>query len=80
MWNKYLQEVTNKLVTTLREMPPDKRAHILTLVEEELMLGQFTDPKRTLTNPVHEWILPPGDLQRMPYIPPLEQRVEQRGE
>ncbi len=33
---------------------------------------------RTLTNPNYDWILPPGDLQQSPYIPPVEQRVEHR--
>ncbi len=33
---------------------------------------------RTLTNPNHAWMLPPGNLQRSPYIPPVEQQVKQR--
>jgi hypothetical protein len=36
------------------------------------------DNTRTLTLPMHDWLLPPGNIQQAPYIPPPEQRVEQR--
>ncbi len=75
MWNKHLQEVIDKLVTTLQEMPPEKRNRVLTLVAKILVAGQLHDPKHSLTYPGHEWILLQGDLQRAPYVPPSKQRV-----
>jgi hypothetical protein len=75
MWNKHLQEVIDKLVTTIQEMPPNKRYRVLTLVAEKLAAGQLNNPKRSLMHPRHEWILPQGDLQRAPYVPPNKQRV-----
>jgi hypothetical protein len=44
MWNKHLQEVIDKLVTTLHEMPPKKRTRALTLVAKEFSSGQSTIP------------------------------------
>ncbi len=78
LWNKHLQEVINKLVTTIREMPPEKQMKVVTLVKQKLASHHLDDTTCTLTNPLHHWILPPGNLQRVPYIPPPEQRVEQR--
>jgi hypothetical protein len=79
MWNEHLQEVIDKLVTTIQEMPLNKRNHVLTLVAEKLAAGQLNDHQHSLTHPGHEWILPQGDLQRALYVPPNEQRVpEQR--
>jgi hypothetical protein len=75
MWNKHLQEVIDKLVTTLQEMPPEKHTRVLTLVAKKMSAEQLHDPKRSLRHPGHEWILPQGDLQRAPYVPPREQRV-----
>jgi hypothetical protein len=39
MWNEHLQEVIDKLVTTLCEMPPEKWACVLTLVREKNNVG-----------------------------------------
>jgi hypothetical protein len=84
MWNEHLQEVISELDTTLHEMPPIKRARVIALVHRKLISSDPVDSIRTLTNPNHEWILPPGSLQRTPYIPPQndldEQREEQRAE
>jgi hypothetical protein len=75
MWNEHLQEVIDKLVTTLQEMPLEKRTHVLTLVVKKLSTGQLHDPKSSLTLPRHKWILPQGDLQQAPCVPPREQTV-----
>jgi hypothetical protein len=84
MWNKHLQEVISKPNTTLHEMPSIKRAHVIALVHRKLISSDPVNSKRTLTNPNHKWILPPGDLQRTPYILSQndldEQREEQRVE
>jgi hypothetical protein len=78
MWNEHLQEVIDELVTTIKEMNPNKQAHVLTLVKEKLATMQPLLDQCTLTSPIHEWILPPGDPQRVARVPPPEQRVTQR--
>ncbi len=78
MWNEHLQEVIDEFITTIHEMPPEKQNKVVTLVKQKLASHQLDKHNRTLTNPLQHWILPPGDLQRAPYIPPPEQRVEQR--
>jgi hypothetical protein len=75
MWDEHLQEVIDELVTTIQEMPQNKRNRVLTLVAEKLAAGQLNNPKRSLMHSKHEWIFPQGDLQRAPYVPPKEQRV-----
>jgi hypothetical protein len=39
MWDDHLQEVITELVTTLNELPPDKRARVLTKVKQKLASG-----------------------------------------
>jgi hypothetical protein len=39
MWNKHFQEVITELVTTLNELPPKKRARVLTKVQQKLASG-----------------------------------------
>jgi hypothetical protein len=78
MWNEHLQEVIDELVTTIKEMDPNKQARVLTLFKEKLATTQPLNDQRTLMSPIHEWILPPGDPQRVARIPPPEQRVTQR--
>jgi hypothetical protein len=58
-------------------MPAGKQSGVLLDFKSKLALTNPTS-KQTLTCPMHEWILPPGDLQRVPVILPMEQRVEQR--
>jgi hypothetical protein len=53
----------------------EKHTCVLTLVAKTLSAGQIHDPKRSLTHPGHEWILPRGDLQWVPYVAPHEQKV-----
>ncbi len=43
--------------------------------QEKLSSRQIQDPKWSLTHPGHKWILPQGDLQIVPYVPPPEQRL-----
>jgi hypothetical protein len=78
MWNKHLQEVINKLVTTLHKLLPEKHARVLFLFQDKLSTHTTIDHTCTLTHPTHDWLLPPTDIQRAPYIPPPQQRVEQR--
>jgi hypothetical protein len=77
MWNEHLQEVSVELVTTLQKMPAGKQSGVLLDIKSKLALTNLTS-KQTLTCAMHDWMLPPGDLQRVPVIPPMEQRVEQR--
>jgi hypothetical protein len=75
MWNEHLQEVIHKLITTLQETPLGKRNRALTLVAKKFAAGQLNNLKRSLMHPGHKWILPQGDLQRAPYVPPSKLRV-----
>jgi hypothetical protein len=77
MQNKHLKEVSNELITMLQEMPVGKQPGVLLDIKSKLSLTNPTS-KQTLTCPMHKWMLLPGDLQRMPVIPPMEQRMEQR--
>jgi hypothetical protein len=78
MWNEHLQKVIDKLVTTLHELPPEKCPHVISLVQDKLSTHTTIDNTRTLMHPTHNWLLPPADIHWAPYIPPPEQRVEQR--
>ncbi len=78
LWNKHLQEVINKLVTTVCDMPLEKQTKVITLIQQKLAPHCKDDTTHTFTNPLHHWILPLGDLQSVPYVPLPEQRVEQR--
>ncbi len=63
---------------TMKEIDPNKQARDLTLVKEKLATTQPLHDQCTLTNPIHEWIFPPGDPQRVAHVPPPEERVNQR--
>ena len=78
MWNKHLQEVIDELVTTIKEMNPDKQTCVLTLVRQKLAALLPADDNRRLTTPLHKWILPPSNPQRVTQIPTPDQRVAQR--
>ncbi len=54
MWNKHLQELIDELVTTLKEMPPEKQTSVLTLVEQKLSTDQIHEPKWSLTCSGHK--------------------------
>jgi hypothetical protein len=78
MWNKHLQEVTNKFVTTLHKLLPKKQSSVISIVQDKLSTYMTIDHRCTLTHSMHDWFLPPTNIQQAPYIPPPEQRVEQR--
>ncbi len=78
LWKKQLQEVIDRLIITIREMPPEKQTKVVTLIKQKLASHRLDNTTCTLTNPLHHWILPPSNLQRVPYIPPPEQKAEQR--
>jgi hypothetical protein len=59
-------------------MNPDKQTRVLTLVRQKLATLLPTDNNCRLTSPLHKWILPPSDPQRVTQIPTPEQRVAQR--
>ncbi len=50
----------------------------MALVEQKLKAPSPPIDKRVHINPNHEWIVPPGDLQCNPYIPPVIKWAEQR--
>ena len=80
LWNEHLQEVVDELVTTLHEMKPNKRKGVLTDIINKLDTSCRDHDKRTITAPAHQWMLPEGDIQHHPYIPPApsdEQRVDE---
>ena len=70
-------EVIDELVSTIKDMPDDKQSRVLTLVKQKLATSAF-DNDRCITNPIHEWLLPPNDIQRLPRRIAATQRVEQR--
>jgi hypothetical protein len=78
MWNKHLQEVSDNLVTTLKELPVHKRLGVLANIENKLAIETPPTTKRTLTCPTHKWLFSPGNLQMVPIVTHPEQRVEQR--
>ncbi len=78
LWNKHLQELIDGLVTTLGEMPLSKRARVMALVKQKLRAPSPPKDKQVLTDPNHEWIGLPGDLQHTPFIPPVLEQAEQR--
>jgi hypothetical protein len=76
MWNENFLEVIDELATTIREVPPDQFTKLLKLVYKRLQLDKSNDSPRTLTDASHTWMLPRGDIQLNPYVPPPnEQRV-----
>jgi hypothetical protein len=72
MWNEHLQEVIDKLVTTIKEMNPIKQKRVLTLVKKKIAATQPMDVQRIPTSPLHEWILPASDPQTVARIPITE--------
>jgi hypothetical protein len=78
MWNKHLQEVTDKLITTLKELPVPKRPGVFENIKSRLAIDTLQATKKILTSHTHEWLFPLGELQRMPILTHPEQRVEQR--
>ena len=78
-----LQELTNKMVSTLGAMTPAKQQRVLTLVQRKLS-DKVICPGRPafLTSPCHAWILPEGNEQQVPQAVTLmrDKRVVMSGE
>jgi hypothetical protein len=70
--------VTDKLVTMLKELPGPKRSGVLDNVKSRLDIDDAQPTKRTPASHTHEWLLPQGNLLRVPIVAHPEQRVEQR--
>jgi hypothetical protein len=62
----------------LKELPGQKRSGVLDNIKSRLEINDVQTTKRTLTSHTHEWLLPQGNLQKVPIIAHPEQRVEQR--
>jgi hypothetical protein len=65
MWNKHFQEVTDMLVTPLKEIPVPKRSGFLENIKSRLAINAPQATKRTLKSHTHEWLLLLGNLQRV---------------
>jgi hypothetical protein len=80
----HLQELTNKMVSTLGAMTPAKQQRVLTLVRRKLSDEVICPGEPAfLTSPCHAWILPEGDEQQVPQaVTPMrdQQRVVTSGE
>jgi len=64
-------------------MKPNKRARVLTKIINKIETSSRNQDARTITAPAHQWMLPEGDIQQHPYIPPapaVEQRVDEEME
>ena len=60
-------------------MEPNKRANVLTKIKNNVETSDRDRNARTITAPTHQWMLPRGDIQHNPYVPPaptVEQRVD----
>ena len=82
-----MKELTNKVVSTVKNMTAEKQRRVLTLLKSKLSdaMVQHEGPA-FLTSPCHAWILPEDDVQRVPQLrvpmqdqqrvaPSAEQRV-----
>jgi hypothetical protein len=56
LWNVELQEVTDELVTTLKELPGQKRSGVFDNIKSRLDINNAQLTKRTLTSQTHEWL------------------------
>ena len=83
----HMQELTHKVVSTLKNLTVEKQRRVLTLLKLKLsdVTVQLEGPA-FLTSPRHAWILPEEDFQRVPQLrapmqdqqrvaPSAEQRV-----
>jgi hypothetical protein len=64
-----MQELTNEVVSTLKNMTPEKQRRVLTLFQAKLAdTTVHPEGPAFLSSPCHAWILPEDDLQRVPQI------------
>jgi hypothetical protein len=78
MYDTFLGSLHHKLVITLKELPVPKRSGVLDNIRSRLDIDNAQPKKRILTSHTHKWLLPQGDLQKVPMVTHPEQRVEQR--
>jgi hypothetical protein len=64
-----MQELTSEVVSTLRNMTPEKQRRVFTLFQEKLA-NTAVQPEGPafLSSPCHTWILPEEDLQQVPQL------------
>jgi hypothetical protein len=65
----HMQELTNKVVLTLKNMTPEKQRRVLTLFQAKLAdTTVHPEGPAFLSSPCHAWILPEDDFQRVPQL------------
>jgi len=72
--SEHMKELTNKVVSTLKNMTAEKQRRVLTLLKSKLSdaMVQHEGPA-FLMSPCHTWILPEDDVQRVPQLRVLTQ-------
>ena len=65
----HMRELTNDVVSMLKNMTAEKQQRVLTLFKSKLSdaMVQHEGPA-FLTSPCHAWILPEDDVQRVPQL------------
>jgi hypothetical protein len=64
-----MKELTIKVVSTLKNMTPEKQRHVLRLFQAKLANTTIRpEGPAFLSSPCHAWILPEEDLQRVPQL------------
>jgi hypothetical protein len=65
----HMQELTNEVVATLKNMILKKQRRVLTLFQAKLAdTTVHQEGPVFLSSPCHAWILPEDDFQRVPQI------------
>jgi len=59
-------------------MKPNKRVRVLTKIINKIEMSNRDKDARTITAPTHQWMLPEGEIQLHPSVPPAP-AVEQKG-
>ncbi len=76
---EHLQGLTDKMIVMLSAMTPGKQWCVLTLVWSKLTSQDLPPSPQVLTHPLHRWMLPVEDPQRLPCLEvatPHQQRVD----
>jgi hypothetical protein len=67
--SNHLQELTQEVVSTLKNMTPEKQRRVLTLFQAKLADTTIhPEGLAFLSSPCHAWILPEDDFQRVPQL------------
>jgi hypothetical protein len=65
----HIQELTQEVVSTLKNMTPEKQQRVLTLFQAKLAdTTVHPEGPAFLSSPCHAWILPDDDFQRLPQL------------